>query len=186
MLTSKKIFLSIVLLLGSVFAFAQIKFTATVTPGQISRDEYVEYKLSVENAAALQGISLPSLNDFVVISGPNEETSTTVMNGNMKTSVARTFIIKPKGPGKFTIGAATAIIDGKQYKSNPIAVTVNNTLAGKNANTQSQNNNSLSSLFGIDPFADAPQETAFNDYILHKGENATDKVKKNILIKVVF
>ena len=159
---------------------AQVKFTATISPAQISKDEYAQLKLSVENANDVQNIIPPQLNDFIVVSGPNQESGMTSINGDVKKYIAINFIIRPKGPGRFTIPSTTALADGVTYRSNPVVLKVSNTLSGNN----SGGSRVMSPYNLLDPFASTVPETLYNDNILRPGENAIDKIKKNIFVKV--
>lgn len=159
---------------------AQVKFSASVSAPQISKNEFVQLKLTVENAKQVQQINPPQFKNFTVVSGPNQESGMTMINGDVKQFIALSYVLKPKSPGNFTIAAATAKADGKELRSNTVSVQVSNTLAANNSG-----GSSFSSPFsGIDPFADAVPETPFRDNILKKGENATEKVNKNMFVKV--
>ena len=87
---------------------AQVKFTASITPAVIGRDEYAQLKLMVENANEVQQIVPPSLKDFIIISGPNQESGMTMINGAVRKYIALSFILKAKRAGSFTIGSAMA------------------------------------------------------------------------------
>lgn len=168
------------LLLNSFPANAQIKFSATVTPAEIGKDEYTQLKLMVENANEVQQIVPPSLRDFNVISGPNQENGMTMINGVVKKYIALSFILQPKATGNFTIMPAKARADAGDYTSNPVKVKVTNQSAG-NSNPA----NAFNSPFGnMDPFADAAPRSSFNDFILRKGENPADKIKRNMFVKL--
>jgi len=173
-----KIAFSFLLLTGS-FAGAQVKFTASINPAQIGRNEYAQLRLMVENAREVQEIIPPKLNGFTIVSGPNQESGMSMVNGNVKKYIALSYVIKPKRVGNFSIPPASARADGVAYKSNPVAIKVN---AAGSGNTGI---NALSSPFGsIDPFADAPPESTYRDYILRKGEIPTEKIKKNMFVKL--
>jgi len=172
----------IILLLNGQFTTAQVKFSASATPEQISKDEFTQIRLVVENAKEVQGIVPPVMNNFVIISGPNQENGMSMINGDVKRYVAINFVIQPKGAGNFTIPSTTARADGKEYRSNPVVVRVSNTISGKHSNTGV---NAFSSPFmGLDPYADAPRENSYNDHILRKGENPLEKIKNNILVRL--
>jgi BatD DUF11 like domain len=168
------------LILASHVAMAQVKFSATVSAPQIAKNDFVQLKLMVENAAEVQAIKPPGFKDFIVVSGPNQESGMTMINGDVKQYISINYILKPKGPGKFTIAAATAKADGKELKSNMVSVQVSNTLAANGGG----GNNVNSPFAGINPFEDAAPQRPFNDNILRKGENAAEKVNKNIFIKL--
>lgn len=156
---------------------AQVKFTATITPGTIGKDETAELKLLVENAGAVQNINPPSLKDFVVVSGPNQESGMESINGNTRQYTGITYIIKPKAKGDFTIPSTTAMADGKSLTSSPVKLRVINGSTGNSISSSSP-------FAGIMSFDDPVKRGAFSDYILKKGENVADKINKNIFVKV--
>ena len=173
--------ISILLLLTCLITRAQVKFSATVTPGQISKDGYTQLKFIVENAGEVQNIDPPALKNFVIISGPNQESGMSVVNGAVTKYIAVSYVIRPKGSGTFVIPPVVARADGSLCRSNPVSVKVSNTLSGNNS---SAGNNSLFPFNRADPFGEPVRQSNYQDYILQKGENAADKVKKNLVVKV--
>jgi len=170
----------VVFLFTGHFAIGQVKFSASVSSPQISKNEFVQLRLTIENAKEVQQITPPVFKNFVVISGPNQESGMTMVNGNVKQYISLNYILKPKSSGNFTIAPAMAKADGKEIKSNAVAVQVSNTLSSNN----SGGNNFNSPFAGINPFEDAPAENQFTDNILKKGENAAEKVSRNMFVKL--
>jgi hypothetical protein len=175
-----KIFFSFLLATAGFCAHAQIKFSASASPNVIGKDEYTQLTLTVENAREAQ-IVPPSLRDFIILSGPSDMTSMSMVNGVTKSSRSLVFVIKPKAIGVFTIPGAMAKADGGDYKSNSVTIKVQAKPTGSSPNT-----NQLNSAFGnMDPFEDAaPPRSSYNDYILRKGENPADKIKKNMFVRL--
>ena len=175
----QKIILFLFLLTGYC-TNAQVKFSASISPAEIGKDEYVQLKLMVENANEVQQIVPPSLKDFIIISGPNQESGMTMINGVVKKYIALSFVLKPKTTGNFTIAGALAKADAGDYKSNAVRLKVTAQSSGNNpaANLNSSPFNS------IDPFAEPAPRSTYNEYILRKGENPADKIKKNMFIRV--
>lgn len=179
----KKVLQRIILLLllfNGYHANAQIKFSASVTPAEIGKDEYTQLKLMVENASEVQQIVPPNLRDFVVISGPSQESGMTMINGVVKRYIALSFILKPKAAGTFTIMPAKARADAGDYTSNAVKVKVS---------SQSTGNNPAANVFsnpfgGMDPFADPAPQSSYSDIVLRKGENPADKIKRNMFVRV--
>ena len=175
----RKIILLLFLFYGHV-ANAQVKFSASLTPEEIGKDEYTQLKLMVENANEVQQIVPPNLKDFIVVSGPNQESGMTMINGVVKKYIALSFILKPKAAGNFTIMPARAKADAGDYTSSPVKLKVTNQSTGNNAAS-----NALSSPFGsIDPFAEPAPRSTFNDFILRKGENPAEKIKRNMFVRL--
>ncbi len=173
--------LPLFLLLAGFCVQAQIRFSATISPAEIGKDEYAQLKLMVENANEVQQIVPPNLKNFIIVSGPNQENGMTMINGVVKKYIALNFVIKPKSIGNFIIPAAMAKADAGDYKSNPVSLKVTANATGNSAGANAAN----SPFGGMDPFAEpAPQRSAYNDYILRKGENPADKIKRNMMVRV--
>jgi BatD DUF11 like domain len=175
----QKIILFFFLLTGYC-ANAQLKFTATITPSEIGRDEYAQLKIMVENAKEVQQIVPPNLDNFIIVSGPNQESGMTMNNNIVKKYIALSFIIKPKATGSFTIPASLAKADGIDLRSNPVKLKVTSKSSGNSPAANAFN----SPFSGVDPFADPAPRSSYNDYILRKGENPLDKIKKNMFVRV--
>ena len=168
------------LLFTGHLVMAQVKFSATVSSAQISKNEFVQLRLLVENVKEVQQITPPDLKNFILVSGPSQESGMTSINGEVKQYIALNYILKPKSTGNFTIPPAYAKADGKEYKSNDVTVHVSNNTASNN-----KGNNNLNVPFaGINPFEDVAPQAPFNDYILKKGENAAEKINRNMFAKL--
>jgi len=173
------IFLLWILFTGFNYSvMAQVKFTAKISPATIGKDETAELKLLVENASDVQNITPPALGKFIVVSGPNQESGMESINGVTTRYTGITFILKPKGKGDFTIGPATAAADGKILKSNTVKIKVVNDPTGNSISS----NSPFSGLMNFDE--PTVRRGSYNDYILKKGENITDKINRNIFIRV--
>ena len=102
------------LLFTGHLVMAQVKFSATVSSAQISKNEFVQLRLLVENAKEVQQITPPDLKNFILVSGPSQESGMTSINGEVKQYIALNYILKPKSAGNFTIPPAYAKADGKE------------------------------------------------------------------------
>ena len=159
-------------------SFAQVSFTATLTPKVIGKNETTELRLMVENARQVEHITPPSLKDFIVVSGPSQESGMESINGVTRQYIGLTYIIKPKARGKYTITPAIAKADGKNLRSNSVTLEVTNSAATANPSS------SITPFSGFSPYTDQETQSAYKDYILKKGENVSDKINKNIFIRV--
>ncbi|GAC1387793.1 MAG: BatD family protein [Ginsengibacter sp.] len=153
----------------------QVKFYAETDSRLIGKEENIEIQFTVKNAKKVDQINAPVFDDFTVISGPYQQSGMTIINGNVSQTVSIGFILHPKRVGTLHIGSATSVADGKSYTSAPLTIQVSN---------KSVNNNSHSIL----PFAFdepiAPTEQEYNDFILKKGENVAEKIKRNVFVKL--
>lgn len=171
-------FISLLFLLTTYCANAQIKFSASITPAEIGKNDYAQFRLLVENANEVQQIVPPNLKDFIIISGPNQESGMMMINGAVKKYIGLNYILKPRATGIFIIPGALAKADAGDYKSNAVKLKV----TAQSANSAV---NAFTSPFsGPDPFTDPVPRSAYNDFILRKGENPADKIKKNMFVHV--
>jgi hypothetical protein len=174
----QKIFFLLILLAGYATK-AQVKFSASISPAEIGKDEYTQLKLMVENAAEVQQIIPPNLKNFIIVSGPNQESGMTMINGSVKKYIALNFVLKPKAVGNFIIRGALAKADGVDFKSNSVSLKVTAKSPGNN-----QGSNNLNSPFaGMDPYAEPAPRSSYKDYILRKDENPMEKIKKNMFVR---
>lgn len=176
----KRIFLIVCSSLLMLLVKAQVNFSATISPAQINKDEYATLRLVVENAGDIKQILPPSLNGFIVISGPNQESGMSSVNGKVDQYIAISFVLQPRKPGKINIGNATAVIAGKIYKSNALSIVVQNKTSGNSPS----NNQAGNPFAGMDPLEEDRSSADFNDYILHKGEDAAAKVSHNMQLRL--
>ncbi|MCO6496865.1 MAG: protein BatD [Chitinophagaceae bacterium] len=153
------------------------KFTATANETEIGKNDIVQVEFRLENASG--SINPPSFNDFEVLSGPLRESQMTSINGKTSSSQAIKFILRPLQPGVYIIPAATATVEGKVLRSNTVKIIVSNrnNVAPKNPVPPQPSIN-----FGIVP--EPRTQSGFNDYLLKPGEDAVEKIKKNIFIKM--
>jgi BatD DUF11 like domain len=160
---------------------AQAKFTVVCPQKKIGKNEYLQVQFKVENASSVESIIPPSFKNFLVVSGPNQESGMSTVNGKVDQYVAISYYLKPNTTGNFTIGPATAKADRKEFHSDPLNIQVTNasSSAGNNAPSPFQPFGNL----GLD-LSPAPSIHSFDDYILKKGENIHDKVQKNLFIKL--
>lgn len=160
---------------------AQVKYKASINPPQINKDEYATLRLEIENGSNIQKLNPPSLKDFNVLSGPNQETGMSTINGVSKVYMAISYVLQPKRAGKFTLDESSVIVAGREYKSSRLQLLVKNE-TGKTRSGQAAT--PFSNLFpDPSPAEPAPVEK-FTDYILKKGENIPEKVSKNMQLRL--
>jgi len=178
---SFKYFLAFIFTFLFFTCYAQVKFTASTDNRSIGKNDYLQVQFTVENAGSVESINPPSFKNFAVVSGPNQQSSMSNINGNIKQSLSVGYVLQPLSTGGFTIGPATLKADGKEYKSNPLSIQVTN--AG--SSNKAGNNNSVSPFSNITlDFPTEPATHQFDDYILQKGENVAEKIKKNLFIRI--
>ena len=100
-----------------------IKVTAkqTVSVGE-------QFKVAFEVNADGKKFTAPSFEDFTLVGGPFNSSSSSVqiVNGSLTRSVSNTYsyVLRADKEGEFTIGSASVVVDGDVVKSEPYRVKV--------------------------------------------------------------
>lgn len=160
-----------------IHSFAQVRFYATLSPNRINRDEYSTLRLVIENAGEIEKVASPDLSKFTIISGPNQESGMSNVNGSVSQYLALSFVIKPRKPGSFIVPSSTVVVAGKTYKSNPLTLFVSNASSGSSSSANTP----------VYPFTDIDDQrdgVDFKDYVLHRGEDVPAKVSKNMQVRL--
>ncbi len=171
-------------------SFAQASFTAICPQKKIGKDDYLQVQFKVANASNVENITPPSFKNFSIVSGPNQESGMTSINGKVDQYVSISYYLKPNSPGNYTIGPAIAKADGKEFHSDPLNIEVTNSSSQSSGavsppNSLSAFGNALSPFGNMNlDFPTEPSRRRFDDYILKKGENINDKVEKNLFVKL--
>ena len=127
----------------SVMVSAQVKLYTTIHPETIHKDELATFRIIIEGSKDLQHISPPDFKDFIVISGPNEQSGNVLINGATAHYLSLSFILQPRHAGTLKIGKTEIREKGKLLKSNTLKLVVKN--------STSANSNSFSSFNWLHP-----------------------------------
>ena len=112
------------ILLGLLVQAQEITFDATVDRTSVATGDPIKLTLTLTNAPMGSGITPPDLGGLVVVQGPYDQNSFSMINGRTSSSLQRTYYLQAVQPGDFTIGAATARVGGGTIQSKPIKVHV--------------------------------------------------------------
>lgn len=161
-------------------AIAQVKFTAAASVQKMGKGDYVEIQFAVENARKIDRFQAPDFPAFNIVQGPNQSTGMSITNGTTSQYQAVNFILQPKKAGRFTISAASAIVDGKLMRSNSLQIKVLN-----KSSSNTNNNNSVAPGFSPlpDPNWPTAQPTVDMEEVVRPGENVTEKIRKNFFLR---
>ena len=120
-----------VLLFLTTFAVSAVKaeelsFKASAPHAVVMGETFrLSYTINTHGA---KGFRVGNIEDFDVLSGPNQSSSssTSIINGVRTSSKTLTYtcILRPKSEGTFTIPAAVITVDGKQLQSEEFTVKV--------------------------------------------------------------
>ena len=118
-----KIFLLSILLVQSIFA-QDASFVTVVDKNKMTSDEQFEITFTLNGSNSGNNFRPPAFNDFLTISGPNQSTNMQFINGAVSSSVTYSYVLQPRGEGKFVIGPATINYQGKLLQTQPITIEV--------------------------------------------------------------
>ncbi len=156
-------------------------FTATSSASLVGKDGYItlRYELKDLNASSFQP---PVFTDFDVVSGPNQESGMTSVNGAVTRFIALSFVLRPKKTGSFTISPASIVVNGKTMSSNSVTVKVSQ--KGTGASNVPPPNYPPNPLSFFDEVRPQQRRVDISDFVLKKGENVAKKVENNLILKV--
>jgi len=174
----------LIALLPGLFVSGQVKFSTWVSSQDVGQKEYLQIEYVVENAKQIDELTPPSFPGFQIVQGPIQSSGMSIVNGSMSQYKGLSFVLQPLHAGKFTIGGASATVDGHPLRSNTVKITVH-AGGGSGGNNPSNpgGSNPFSQPFGADPYGSAEQDVQ-RDYILKPGENVNEKIRKNLFVKV--
>jgi len=188
-------FLILVILSTGLGVSGQVKFTTAVNSKEIGRGDYLQINFYVENARQqIDQMTPPEFPGFQVVRGPIQSSGMSIVNGVMSQYESLSFVLQPVRTGKFTIGGASATVDGKHMQSNSVTINVSASstgAGGKSAPGNSQPVNPFPSNpfpsmnWPPDPFAMESPMDVDKDIVLKPGENIKSKINKGLFLKVL-
>lgn len=170
----------VIALLPGLFVSGQVKFSTWVSSQEVGQKEYLQVEYVVENAKQIDELTPPSFPGFQIVQGPIQSSGMSIVNGSMSQYKGLSFVLQPLHTGKFTIGGASATVDGHPLRSNTVKITVH---TGGNNPSNPGGGNPFSQPFGSDPYG-ASERDVEREYILKPGENVNEKIRKNLFVKV--
>lgn len=132
-----KIFILVLIFFSKSVLADEVKFTASTRMiVEVGKQFQLTYTLNAQGT----NFRGPALNDFLVLSGPNTSSSSSiqVINRKMTQSVTNTFTyyLRAIKEGTFTISPASVKAGNKYYRSNTLTIKV--VKSGTNANVSQQ------------------------------------------------
>ncbi|MBO9200014.1 MULTISPECIES: BatD family protein [Niastella] len=143
---------------------AQVKFYTMVSESDIAVRQTFQVQYIVEGANSIRQFEVPRFKDFEVAEMFDYSTSSFGQGQSLDT-YSKIIVLMASKKGKFTIPGATAVINGKQMRSNAVAIAVKAGVPGMN---------------NINPDDIDTEEES----LLHPGENIKDKIDKNLFLRV--
>ena len=170
----RAVFFLLLIAAGTKDLPAQVKAIASANKRNVSRDDLVTIQFNIENADQVQQFIPPSFNDFRVVQGPMHVSGSSTVNGNETRYVSFVYVLQPQLTGKYALSGASAKVNGKRVVFNTVHIDV------KPSSGHSYNQYSFPGNIA----GDADMQHLYSDYIIRKGEDMRDKIRKNLFIKV--
>ena len=119
------IFISLLLISACGRLFSQT-LTATVANNKVGLNEQFEVSFSFNgpDVNSVSNFKSPDFANFMILSGPNQSTSMSIINGAVSGSLTYSYYIQPKSIGTFTIGSASVTYKGTSFRSQPVKIEV--------------------------------------------------------------
>jgi len=137
---SRQILIFTSLLFFSFQIFAQkgpVSFTAIANAKQVVAGDFFQVDFTLKNAE-WERFAPPNFTGFQQHGNPTSSQQTTMSNGKWSSTKTLTYLVKALKVGRYTINAATAVVDGKEIKSNKVPIeVVKGNPKSNNANTNS-------------------------------------------------
>lgn len=119
----KNFIFSIAIWICHNLVLAQGNFTAICEAKQVIAGETFRITFQLTNAQGTQ-FQAPRFENFEIVGGPSRSIQTTIVNGKMSSSQGFVYELLATKPGRYTIGPASILIQGKKYQTQPVQIEV--------------------------------------------------------------
>jgi hypothetical protein len=122
----KRTLLGLLICLGFAFsarAQEDIRFTVEVSTDSILFGNYFQVTFTLENAKGTD-FSAPDFTAFRVVSGPNQASSMSIINGEVTQSISYTYYLEPTDIGNFYIQPASVDVGETILETQPVEIMV--------------------------------------------------------------
>lgn len=132
----------------------EVKVFATVDRNGMALGDTFTYQITVssENSVNAGSPHMPDMSDFDLInSWTSSESRSTFTNGTFQVQQSRiyNYMFSPNKAGRLSIGAATIEVDGKSYRTKPIALNVSESAPSQRQARPNQPRNQLQDMEDI-------------------------------------
>ena len=99
------------------------QFSIEVSNTSVLLGNYFQVTFTLKNGDGNK-FEAPTFNDFDIVSGPNQSSSFSMMNGVTTQSISYTYYLQPKDVGNYYVEPAFIEVDGKTLETQPIEILV--------------------------------------------------------------
>ncbi len=162
----KKTVIIFALLLFVLSGWSQVSFKTIVPQQPVIAGESFQVQYIIEDGDKTMNVKPPVFNNFRFVAGPSIYMGTVSGTNGTRPLRNAVYTLEATRPGKFIIPGAFLMINGKVIRSNDVLVQV---ISKEEAVSKFNKEN------GINP----------SDYFLRPGENAYEKIRQNLFVKVL-
>ncbi|MFI5171279.1 MAG: BatD family protein [Chitinophagales bacterium] len=172
----KKVIASVIILFLTAEIFAQVSVEASVNKNKVAQSERFQLTLAINNGGTIKEFKPPAMSDFIILGGPNQSSSTMIVNNQVNRTISYSYVLQPKNIGKFIIGSAYVKVDDKTYTTQPISIDVYDkpaTNSGSQDQAQTNSDDDVYDYIRQNAFI----KTEISDNEIYEGENITVTLK---------
>ena len=136
------------LFLSKTLSAQETEFKVEVSADTVLMGNYFEVKFTIENGKGK--FVAPSFNGLKIVAGPNQSSSYSSMNGEVKQSSSYTYYMEADEEGVYIIPSAKLVFNNEELKTPEVKVVV-----VANPEGIKQNPNSFHNEFSFPPFRDS-------------------------------
>ena len=115
--------LILAVLLAPGLCMAEISVSLDAAPNRVQEGDLFNLSVTVSGASSVDDIQVKGLTG-PQLGRPSQSSRTSIVNGKIDRSIIYTYSVSASKKGAFTMGPALVTIDGKQYGSNTVRITV--------------------------------------------------------------
>ncbi|NIM35117.1 MAG: hypothetical protein GTN67_06700 [Hydrotalea flava] len=168
------------LTLPGVSVFAQSNFQINTTYTTIGLKETLQVSYTYAGLAEMQNWEAPDFKNWNIISGPDFQTQQVYANGKYHAESNFVYLLQPKKTGKLVVPAAGLQINNTTLHCKPLTITVQQQIP---ADHSPQAGVQMPGGF-FEPDEEEETTGIERNAILFPGEDAAQKTKENIFIRV--
>jgi len=151
-------------LMCAFVATAQVKFTVVPSKTVVQQHETFQLQFVIEGTTQVDEFTPPSFRNFEQLSGMDQTTGWTWVNGALTEYTSYTVLLRAKLKGKLPIASGIVKAKGRVHTSAPFVIFVTDAGSGTTSLVEEEK----------------------PDYYLLPGENAKDKIAKNLFIRATI
>lgn len=160
----KRFYILLITFLAVEYLAAQVKLVAVPSKTLIHPNETLQLQFVAEGVSKADEFIPPAFKNFEQVSNAFETNGWTWVNGSLTEYVSYTYILKPKIKGKLSIGEAAIKAKGKLVFSRVVTIQVTDAVT-------------------VNRDVTASKEEEKPDYYLLPGEDAREKIRKNLFVR---